>query len=75
MCRLEKKQQVLRILADNLNTPNPELVASDYIADKLDMSKTDTCQLLKLMHEMGVVVSDMEGERSLITHEGLSCLQ
>lgn len=74
MNTLEKKHQIMGILAANLNTSQPGLVASKQIAAKLNMSRTATCQLLKSMHEMGLVVSDMEGENSLITLEGLNSL-
>lgn len=69
-----KKQQVLEILVENLNNPQPQVVNSGLIADKLEMSLKDTCQLLKIMHEMGVVVSDIEGHNALITREGLNAL-
>jgi serine/threonine protein kinase len=59
-------------LVENLSNPQPQVVHSRLIADKLKMSLKDTCQLLKIMHEMGVVVSDIEGENSLITREGLN---
>ena len=74
MSILTKKQQVLEILVENLSNPQPQVVNSGLIADKLKMSMTDTCQLLKIMHEMGVVVSDIEGQNSLITKEGLNSL-
>jgi hypothetical protein len=38
------------------------------------MSVKDTGQLLKIMHEMSVVVSDLDGQNSLITKEGLNHL-
>lgn len=69
-----KKQQVLEILYENLSNPQPQIVRSELIAAKLEMSMKDTCHLLKIMHAMGVVVSDMEGQNSLITKEGLSNL-
>lgn len=69
-----KKQQVLEILHENLSNPQPQVVHSELIAAKLEMSMKDTCQLLKIMHQMGVVVSDMEGQNSLITKEGLDNL-
>jgi predicted transcriptional regulator len=72
MSILAKKQQVLEILVENLSNPQPQVVNSELIADKLKMSMKDTCQLLKIMHEMGVVVSDLEGQNSLITREGLN---
>ena len=59
MSILTKKQQVLEVLVENLNNPQPQVVDSELIADKLKMSMKDTCRLLKVMHEMGVVVSDI----------------
>lgn len=47
---------------------------SHQIADKLNMSVKDTCQLIKIMNAMGVVISDDDGEKSLITQEGLRCV-
>jgi len=69
-----KKQQVLEILYDNLRNPQPQTVNSELIADKLEMSLKDTCHLLKIMDQMGVVVSQMDGHSALITQEGLGCL-
>lgn len=74
MSILAKKQQVLEVLVENLSNPQPQVVNSELIADKLKMSMKDTCRLLKVMHEMGVVVSDIEGQHSLITKEGLNSL-
>ncbi len=74
MSILAKKRQVLGVLAENLNNPNPQVVTSRLIAEKLKMSMKETCQLLKIMHEMGVVVSDLEGRQSLITRKGLNSL-
>lgn len=74
MSILTKKQQVLEILYDNLRTPQPQVVSSEQIADKLEMSLEDTCHILKIMDEMGVVVSQMEGQSALITQEGLGYL-
>ena len=72
MSILAKKQQVLGVLVENLSNPQPQVVNSELIADKLEMSMKDTCQLLKVMHEMGMVVSDLDGQYSLITQEGLN---
>ena len=74
MSILTKKQQILEVLVENLNNPQPQVVNSELIADKLNLSMKETCQLLKIMHEMGVVESDLEGQHSLITKEGLKCL-
>lgn len=70
-----KEQQLLEILVNNLNNPQPQVVHSETIAHKLQMSIKDTCQLVKVMDEKGMLVSDMEGTSSLITREGLNCIQ
>jgi predicted transcriptional regulator len=74
MSILANKQQVLEILVENLSNPQPQVVNSQLIADKLNMSVKDTCQLIKVMHQMGVVISDMDGQKSLITKEGMLCV-
>jgi predicted transcriptional regulator len=74
MSILANKQQVLEILVENLKNTQPQVMNSHQIADKLNMSVKDICQLIKIMHEMGVVISDVEGEKSLITKEGLRCV-
>jgi predicted transcriptional regulator len=71
MSILANKQQILEILVENLKNTQPQVMNSHQIADKLNMSVKDTCQLIKIMHEMGVVISDVDGEKSLITKEGL----
>jgi predicted transcriptional regulator len=68
------KKQVLEILVENLKNSQPEVVNSHHIANKLKMSEKDTCQLMKIMHQMGVVISDIDGQKSLITREGLHCV-
>lgn len=68
------QQQVLEILYDNLNNPHPQVVNSEYIANKLEMSLKDTCQILKVMHKLGMVISDIEGQYSLITQQGINHL-
>ena len=73
MSILEKKRQILEILVANLDTPQPQLVHSEMIAAKLKMSVQETCQLVKIMDEMGMLVSDMDGQKSLITRKGLTC--
>lgn len=69
-----KKQQILEILYNNLSNPQPQVVNSEQIADKLEISVKDTCQILMIMDKMGVVVSQMDGQSALITQEGLGYL-
>ena len=72
MTILAKKQEVLGVLVENLNNPHPQVVPSEMIANKLDMSIKDTCHLLKIMHEMGIVICDSDAQSALITREGLN---
>lgn len=74
MSMLAKKKQILQILVANLNNSEPQVVHSEMIADKLEMSVKETCQMLKIMHKLGMVISDLEGQKSLITIEGLKCV-
>lgn len=71
MSILANKQQVLEILVENLKNSQPQVVNSGHIAARLHISEKETCQLMKIMHQMGVVVSDMDGQQSLITRVGL----
>lgn len=65
-------QKVLGVLVENLNNPHPQIVSSEMIASKLNMSLKEICHLLKIMHEMGVVVCDSNGLSALITQEGVN---
>lgn len=62
---------LLEILADNLKNPHPELMRADDIARRLNMTLVETKQMLRSMHGMGTVESDMDGEYCLITRSGL----
>lgn len=70
-----KELQVLRILSDNLNCHQPELVQSTDIARQLNLSLTDTKMLLKVMDDMGVIENNVDGQLSLITRKGLARLE
>lgn len=74
MSRLVKEQQILQVLVENLATPQPMVVHSNTIAEKLHMSVEETCQLVKIMDEMGMVIADAEGQNSLITRKGVSSI-
>ena len=56
MSILANRLQVLEILVENLKNSQPQVVNSRHIADKLNMSEKETCQLIKIMHQMGVVI-------------------
>ena len=75
MCRASQIQKVLEILAKNVETNiQPDLVDSVCIASELNLTISETKQILKTMHDMGVIVSNMETEYSLITWAGLNSL-
>lgn len=70
-----KKIQVLHILSQNLCNPSPQLVDSDEIANRLNISLKETYLLLKIMNDMGVIESNVDNRLSLITQKGLHYLE
>ncbi len=68
------QHELLRILAENLENPYPQVVASNILADRMNMSLTQIQQIIKSMEGLGVVESDMDGDFSLITLKGVSLL-
>lgn len=70
----ENKLRVLSILCENLKNPQPQVVGIKKISDVLQMSLKDTRQLLLSMDQAGEIQSEMDGNYSLITPVGLSCL-
>lgn len=70
-----RKQRILSVLSDNLKSPQPDVVPLASIADALQMELTETRQVIKVLHDAGAVVSDLDGHYSLITPEGLHWLQ
>jgi transcription initiation factor IIE alpha subunit len=71
----ENKCRVLTILSENLKSPRPEVVDSSTIAEKLQLKIAETRQVIRMLHEKGAVVCDLDGEYSLITPQGLHWLQ
>ena len=69
------KQRVLSVLSENLKSPQPQMLGSSSIAEKLHMKVSDIQQVVKILHEKGAVVCNLEGQYSLITPEGLTWLQ
>jgi tRNA G26 N,N-dimethylase Trm1 len=67
--------KVLELLAENLTkNPSPQVVPSENIADKLAMNLNDTKQLLKVLDGLGFITIDIDGQHSIITHNGLQWL-
>lgn len=75
MSIFEKKRQVLNILVENLKNREPKPVHSRSISEKVGMSFKDTCQLIKILDQKGLLKSDQDGELSLITREGMNFLK
>lgn len=65
----------LSILAENSRKPYPEVVDSEAIADRLNLSLGETRQMIQCLNDMGVIQSDFEGHRSLITQKGMHWLE
>ena len=75
MYRANQIKKVLELLAKNVETKvRPELVDSAYIANVLNLSISETKQIITTMNEMGVIESNMEADYSLITRAGLNRL-
>lgn len=70
-----RKRLVLSVLSENLKQPQPEVVDSGRIAKALHMELAETRQIIKILGEAGAVESDLDGQYSLITREGLLWLQ
>ncbi len=69
------KHKVLWLLAENAKSnTSPQVMDSDTIAGRLGISLPETIQLLKALHASGEIISNMEGQYSLITQEGIEWL-
>lgn len=62
---------VLSILSDNLKETPPQLVPSQKIAGKMNISLLELEQVLKAMNGMGVIETDPGLQYNLITQKGL----
>lgn len=69
------KHKVLRLLAENAwNNTSPQVMDSGTIAGMLEISLPEIKQMLVALHASGVIISNMEGQYSLITQEGIQWL-
>ena len=69
-----RKLQVLHILSENLKNPEPQLVRSSDIAQRLKITMPETQTLLKVLDDMGVIESNVDNQLSLITRKGVHYL-
>jgi DNA-binding IclR family transcriptional regulator len=71
----DAKYKILRLLEENSRETTPEVVRSEIIAEKLNLNKTTTQTFIKILHNRGDVLADMDGEFSLLTLQGHNWLQ
>ena len=70
-----RQLQILAMLAENLKNPQPQLVPSLVIAQKLRISLKETQLLLQLLADQGAIECNEENQLSLIPATGLQHLQ
>lgn len=70
----ERTRQILTILRDNLQSPQPDLVSSATIAARLQLDIRQIRPHLRRMEGMGVIQVDPDLDNSLITRQGLCWL-
>jgi DNA-binding IclR family transcriptional regulator len=72
MAYVADKKEILNVLVENLNNDHPQIVEAHQIAERLNMSQKEIRRIVKMMHHVGEVESDLDGERLVITQRGLS---
>jgi len=75
MSHFVSQMQLLSILAENSRKPYPEVVDSESLAARLNLSLGKTREIVRCLDYMGVIQSDLEGRRSLITRKGIHWLE
>ena len=74
MCSVIMKKKILGVLAEMAAEKHPDLVASSTIAERLNISLAETRSTMISMCEAGVIESDPDSERALITRQGMHWL-
>lgn len=72
MCLVSRKFEILRIFNENLEGTTPQLIASVKIAERLKIQKSTAQNFLRELHNHGDIITNLEGEFSLITLQGHS---
>lgn len=75
MSMQENTRRILAVLSDNLREAEPQLVLSETIAGRLNMPMPELQQILKSMDGNGIIETDPDLQRNLITRKGLLWLQ
>lgn len=75
MSLFSSQLKFLSILAENSRKPYPEVVDSETIAHRLNMSLGQTREMIQCLNDMGVIQADIDGRLSLITQKGMHWLE
>lgn len=75
MSLTQKQLQVLTILRENLNNPQPQLVKTSMLAAQMDIGIRELQKVLKTMDGLGTIQTDPDLQYNLITREGLQFLK
>ena len=67
----QTKRSILAVLMKNLENPHPEVVRTTDLADSLGYDIDRTRAVLNILEKSGLSQTDIEGECSIITCEGL----
>lgn len=68
------KLQVLAILSENLQNPQPQLVPTETIAGQMELQLPELRQILKNMDSQGIIQTDPDLRYTLITLKGMNYL-
>ncbi|SHO50170.1 winged helix-turn-helix domain-containing protein [Desulfopila aestuarii] len=66
----EIKNTILHLLQENLQNDQPQPVNAASLAEKLQLSLKEMRQIIKVMNKDGVVESDQDGDRVVMTRQG-----
>ncbi len=71
MSLLLLQQELLKVLAENIEKRYPQVIRASEIAARLNKSEKLTRQVVRSMDGLGLIESDMDGQYALITPKGL----
>ena len=66
----ELKSTILNILQENLQNDQPQPVGAASLAESLQVNLQEIRQTIKMMNKQGVVESDQDGDRVVLTRQG-----
>jgi DNA-binding IclR family transcriptional regulator len=74
MSQRQDQLRILSIIFDRIITKGPQLVSTETIAEQIKMPRGQLKQLLMKMNNLGMIQSDVDLQRNLITGKGLQVL-